>query len=198
MSVKEGVSTQLVIADIFRLLANCFDFPTAERLQAIREISDGLCSVVLNDDEIQSMIATLHEAIDEQELLNAYSAIFIKGGLSLSESHTLRRFDSVSNVSAYYRAFGFSPKSGENPDSIMYELEYLALLLVKTAIAPNAEAKKVSAKAYKDFLTNHVGEFGIALAQRIREGNPGTFFLTVSYLLEAVICKELAREQAEI
>jgi TorA maturation chaperone TorD len=194
MSTKEVVNTRLVVADVFRLLANCFDFPTDDRLQTIVEISSGLSDFELEDEEIQNMIVTLYDAIDKEEMLNAYSTIFIKGGVSLSESHSLSRFNSVSEVSAYYRAFGFSPKTGENPDSIMYELEFLALMLVKIAIAPSGESRKITAKAYKDFLTNHAGEFSIALAQRIREGNPGPFFLTVSYLLEAIMCRELARE----
>lgn len=180
-------------ADLYRLLASCFDFPNEERLNTIKEISEGLSWTGYPHEEIQSMIETLNTSIDKEEILSDYSTIFIKGGVPLNESHTLKKFSSVADVSAFYNAFGFSPKSGENPDSIMYEMEFLALLLVKSVIAPNEEAKEVTQKAYKDFLTEHAGEFALALSKRIREGNAGVYFFSVAYLLEAFIQNELEK-----
>lgn len=191
MTTKQKIDIRLLNADIYRLIANCFDFPTKERLYAIKEISAGLSQTGYPDKEINTMLLTLNESINESEILNDFSLIFIKGGVPLNESNTLRRFSSVADVSAFYNAFGFSPKTGENPDSIMYELEFLALLLLKMTIAPNEEAKEITEKAYRDFLEEHAGEFALALAKRIREGNAGSYFFTVSYLLEAFITQEL-------
>lgn len=194
METKHETHLRLLNADIYRMLANCFDFPIDERLYIIKEISTAISQSGYPNEEIQNMLITLNASIDKDTIVNDYSNIFIKGGVPLSESHTLQRFDSVSDVSAYYNAFGFSPKTGENPDSIMYELEFLALLLLKLVIAPNDEADDVVQKAYVDFLNEHVGEFSRALAQRIREGNAGTYFFTVSYLLEAFINQEAGLE----
>jgi TorA maturation chaperone TorD len=194
MVTEQDMDLRLLNADVYRLLASCFDFPTAERLEAIRDISEKLKQADLPDEEIRATIATLHDAIDSDEILNDYSLIFIKGAVPLSESHTMRKFSSVSDVAAFYSAFGFRPKAGENPDSIMHQLEFLALLLVKDSIAPNEEAKEVTRNAYKEFLKEHTGEFAVALAQRIREGNAGTYFFTVSFLLEAFITQELSAE----
>ena len=191
MRTKEKADKRLLKADIYRLLSICFDFPTKERLFAIKELSAGLSRIGYPDKEIVNIIVTLNEAIIENEIVNDYSVIFIKGGVPLNESHTLQKFSSVSDVNAFYKAFGFSPKSGENPDSMMYELEFLALLLTKSAIAPNEEAKEVTEKAYRDFLEEHTGEFALAMAKRIREGNAGPFYFTVSFLLEALITQEL-------
>lgn len=191
MTTKQKTDIRLLNADMYRLIANCFDFPSKERLYAIKEMAAGLSQTGYPDKEINTMLSTLTEAINESEILNDYSLIFIKGGVPLNESHTLQKFSSVADVSAFYHAFGFSPKTGENPDSIMYELEFLALLLLKMTLAPNEEAKEVCEKAYRDFLEEHTGEFSLALAKRIREGNAGSYFFTVSYLLEAFITQEL-------
>jgi TorA maturation chaperone TorD len=191
MSTKEKTDLRLLKADLFRLLANCFDFPTKERLFAIKELATCLSRIGYPDKEIINILVTLNDSIVESEIVNDYSVIFIKGGVPLNESHTCQKFSSVSDVSAFYKAFGFSPKTGENPDAIMYELEFLALLLVKITIAPNEEAKEITEKAYRDFLEEHAGEFALALAKRIREGSAGSYYFTVSFLLEAFITQEL-------
>ncbi len=191
MTTKSKINIQLLKADIYRLLAICFDFPTKDRLDAIKELAEELCRVEYPDREISNILTTLRDSVNETEIVNDYSAIFIKGGVPLNESNTCQKFNSVSAVSAYYNAFGFSPKSGENPDAIMYELEFLALLLVKMVIAPNAKAKEVTEKAYRNFLEEHAGEFALTLAKRIREGNAGAYFFTVAFLLENFITQEL-------
>jgi TorA maturation chaperone TorD len=193
MKTTKEINTKLLNADVYRLLASCFDFPNEERLFAIREISEGLGNTGYPDNEIQNMILTLRATMDEEEILRDYSVIFIKGGVPLNESHTLKKYNSVADVNAFYSAFGFSPRSGDNPDSIMYELEFLALLLLKYSIAPNQEATEVTEKAYQDFLKDHTAEFAIALSKRIREGNAGPYFLTVAFLLETFIKHELKK-----
>ncbi|MCE3259174.1 MAG: hypothetical protein K0S12_815 [Bacteroidetes bacterium] len=193
MKISNEINTKLIDADVYRLLASCFDFPNEERLFAIGEISEGLGNAGYPDDDIQNMILTLHASMDQSEILRDYSTIFIKGGVPLNESHTLKKFNSVADVNAFYSAFGFSPRSGDNPDSIMYELEFLALLLLKYTIAPNEEAADVTDKAYKDFLKEHTAEFAIALSKRIREGSAGPYFLTVAFLLETFVNQELKK-----
>lgn len=178
-------------ADIYRLLANCFDFPNEEKLHIIKEMAGSLSKSGHPNSEITQMLTTLYQAIDAEEILHDYSLIFIKGGVPLSETHTLQRYNSVTDVNAFYYAFGFQPKSGENPDSIMYELEFLAVLLLKMVIAPDTEAKSITQKAYQDFLVEHTGDFAIALSQKIRQGDAGAFFFAVSHLLEAFIKHEL-------
>jgi len=193
MNHKQMADIRLLNADLFRLIANCFDFPSQDKLFNIREIAAGLKEADYPAGGISNMLQSLLDAMNEEEILNAYSVIFIKGGVPLSETHLLRKYNCVSDVSAFYKAFGFSPRSGENPDSIMYQLEFLALLLVKAAIAPDEEARQITMKAYRDFLSEHTGEFALQLAARIREGQPGAYFLTVSYLLEALIQQELSQ-----
>lgn len=193
MKTTNEMDTKLLDADVYRLLASCFDFPNEERLFAISEISEGLGNTGYPDSEIQNMILTLRASMDKEEILKDYSVIFIKGGVPLNESHTLKKYNSVADVNAFYNAFGFSPRSGDNPDSIMYELEFLALLLLKYNIAPTEEAAEVTEQAYRDFLKDHTAEFATALSRRIRDGNAGPYFLTVAFLLETFINHELEK-----
>lgn len=190
MKTTHALHIELLKADIYRLLANCFDFPTDERLAAIREISDALSQTDYPHPNIKSMIATLNASMDHEQILTGYTVIFIKGGVPLSESHILQKYNSVPDVSAFYRAFGFSARSGDNPDSIMYQLEFLALLLVKMTTAPDEETADIVQEAYGTFLVEHTAEFAIGLAQRIRSGNAGPYFSAVTDLLEAFIRSE--------
>lgn len=198
MKSTPALNIDLLNADIYRLIANCFDFPNQDRLFAIKEMAGGLCKSGHPNPEIANILTTLCQSINDEEILYDYSLIFIKGGVPLSETHTLQRYNSVTDVNAFYYAFGFQPKTGENPDSIMYELEFLAMLLLKAVIAPNEEAQNITQKAYQDFLIEHTAEFAISLAQKIREGNAGTFFFTVSFLLETFIRYELDRNHLTI
>lgn len=191
MSAKPIVNVHLLNADVYRLLANCFDFPSAERLHIVKEMAGGLSKSGHPNEEISNLLVALYQAINDEEILQDYSLIFIKGGVPLSETHTLQKYNSVTDVNAFYYAFGFQPKSGENPDSIMYELEFLAMLLLKMVIAPDTESKSVTQKAYQDFLVEHTGDFAIELSRKIRQGDAGQFFFAVSYLLEAFIKNEI-------
>jgi nitrate reductase assembly molybdenum cofactor insertion protein NarJ len=190
METTDTVHIRLLKADILRVLATCFDFPSVDRLAAISEMATALAQTDYKDQEVRTMISTLAGSIDAEEALNYYSAIFIKGGVPLNETYVLQKFNAVSDVSAFYRAFGFSPKSGDNPDSIMYELEFLALLQVKIAAAPDEEAAEIAQMAYDVFLKEHTSAFSVQLSNRIRAGHCGVYFSTVSHLLETFISRE--------
>jgi len=196
MKTNQMTDTRLMNTDLYRLIANCFDYPDKERLLNIKEMATDLYKAGYPDESINNMLHSLAEAANEDEVLYAFTNIFVKGGVALSETHLLQKYNSVSDANAFYKAFGFSPKTGENPDSIMYQLEFLALLLVKSVIAPDDESRNVTEDAYQKFLEEHTGEFALALAKRLREGEAGPFFLTVSYLLEEFITNELTGDDA--
>ncbi len=196
MKTDRMVDTRLIKGDLYRLIASCFDYPDKERLFNIKQMATNLHKAGYPDENINIMLQSLVEAAKDDEVLYAFTNIFVKGGVALSETHLLQKYNSVSDANAFYKAFGFAPKTGENPDSIMYQLEFLALLLVKSVIAPNEESKSVTEDAYHTFLEEHTGEFALALAKRLREGDAGPFFLTVSYLLEEFITNELTGDDA--
>ncbi|MFZ6012803.1 MAG: TorD/DmsD family molecular chaperone [Bacteroidota bacterium] len=192
MSSKQLFDIKLLKADIYRLLAKCFDFPASEHLTTIRVLADALSQTDYPDTEIRRMVGTLAQVINSDEAVASYSDIFIKGRVPLSETYTLQKFNSVPDVSAFYNAFGFTPKSGDTPDSIMYELEFMALLLVKTSTAPSESAGEICRNAYSNFLTEHLAEFSFKLAKRLRATGTKSFYNTVSLLLERFMRQEVA------
>lgn len=178
---------KLLKADIYRLLAKCFDFPSSDQLSTIRVLADALSRTNYPHTGIKTIVATLAQVIDNDGALADYSNIFIKGRLPLSETYTLQKFNCVPDVTAFYNAFGFSPKTGDTPDSITYELEFMALLLVNASTAPNESAEEVCMKAYLDFLKEHLTEFSLKLSKRLRATSTKSFYNTVSHLLERFI-----------
>jgi TorA maturation chaperone TorD len=133
MSTEQKNDIRLLNADLYRLLANCFDFPSAARLRDIHEISGALAAARYPDKEIQSLLTALNGSMDESRILNDYSLIFIKGGVPLNESHTLQKFSSVSDVHAFYHAFGFTcSASAMNETHLCYLPRDIIFLHMKT------------------------------------------------------------------
>ncbi|MBK7042232.1 MAG: hypothetical protein IPH46_17820 [Bacteroidetes bacterium] len=122
------------------------------------------------------------------------SPIFCQGGVALSETHLLQKYNSVSDANAFYKAFGFAPKTGENPDSIMYQLGF-SHCYGKVLSHLMKKSKSVTEDAYHTFLEESTEDL-LALAKRLREGDADPFFLTVSYLLEEFITNELTGDDA--
>lgn len=76
----------------------------------------------------------------------------------------------MADIAGFYRAFGFEA-SGERPDHVVPELEFLALLLMKEAyarISGDAEGAEVCASARGKFVAQHLGEWLPDFAGRVR------------------------------
>lgn len=76
----------------------------------------------------------------------------------------------MADIAGFYRAFGFEA-SGERPDHVVPELEFLALLLMKEAyarISGDAEGAEVCASARGKFVAQHLGEWLPDFAERVR------------------------------
>jgi TorA maturation chaperone TorD len=70
----------------------------------------------------------------------------------------------LADVCGFYRAFGFEPAaaSGEKPDHLACELEFLAMLLVmagRAAAAGERERQRVTEEAMTLFARDHLGEW---------------------------------------
>ena len=81
----------------------------------------------------------------------------------------------MADIAGFYRAFGFEV-TGERPDHIVPELEFLALLLVKEGFALIAEDRDgagVCAEARGKFVAEHLGRWLPLLGQRARETHGG-------------------------
>lgn len=96
----------------------------------------------------------------------------------------------MADIAGFYRAFGFEA-SGERPDHVVPELEFVALLLMKEAyarISEDAEGAEVCASARGKFIAQHLGEWLPDFAERVRGTEGGE---PVARLVQTVL--ELAR-----
>lgn len=81
----------------------------------------------------------------------------------------------MADIAGFYGAFGFEV-TGERPDHIVPQLEFLALLLVKEAyslIAEDRDGAAICAEARGKFVAEHLGRWLPLLAQRARETEGG-------------------------
>jgi TorA maturation chaperone TorD len=187
----------LIIADIYRLLARCFAYPQDSEIEKTREMVQGLKQMPMNYEFINALLVALEPELNAEELRAEFNRIFIKGGLTITESHTMQKFNAVAEVAAFYSAFGFTPKSGETPDSIMYELEFAAILCLMSAAAKTEEEFNITQEAYNSFLKDHIGDFGVKFADKMLEGDANTFYITAASLLREFILGEMLLLPAE-
>lgn len=180
----------LVKADIYRFLSRGFSYPDKKTVSDLKNICAALIEQNKAESSIIALLKQLLPDIKEDELRAEYSHIFIKGGLAITESHNTTTFSSVSDVSAYYAAFGFIPKTGETPDSIMYELEFAALMMVKIAIAPNEEARSVTEEAYLKFLNEHLAGFAENFSSKMNNGDAAPFYKTLCAMMLLLLQEE--------
>jgi TorA maturation chaperone TorD len=94
----------------------------------------------------------------------------------------------IGDICGFYRAFGFATaaSSGEKPDHIVTELEFVGLLLVMLAEAPDHERAQVVREALGEFADAHVGEW------------LSTFCARLETLAELVLFKDAACALGEL
>jgi TorA maturation chaperone TorD len=97
----------------------------------------------------------------------------------------------IPRVSTFYTVFGLSPKSGEFPDSLPYELEFASILSLKKALARNQDDEDITEEAYKKFLKEHLAEFAKGFYDKVEKLNPNPFYKTMVGFLKDFIEKEV-------
>lgn len=130
-----------------------------------------------------------------------YSRLF---GVSLAATPYETEYDPLASVRkghrladllGFYEAFGFrlSEDAKEFPDHIAVELEFMAVLLLKTAQAQlegREEATAVCREATGKFLADHLGGWGMAFADRVEAATEDMFYRFAARLLRAFIRAE--------
>ncbi|MEW5989903.1 MAG: molecular chaperone TorD family protein [Chloroflexota bacterium] len=111
--------------------------------------------------------------------------------------HVFGQSQDLGDIRGFYEAFGVRPRSGgERPDHAACELEFLALLCLKEAIAlaaADADRRVVCRAAAARFLTDHAGRWLPALAGRIARRAPGSGYAAAAVVARTVVADH-ARE----
>lgn len=106
-----------------------------------------------------------------------------------------RKGHRLADLVGFYEAFGFRLADGgkEFPDHIAVELEFMALLLLKTAQAQVEaweEARTICVEATGKFLADHLGGWGVAFADRVEAVTVDPFYRRAARLLRGFLLAE--------
>lgn len=109
--------------------------------------------------------------------------------------HVFGQSQELGDIRGFYEAFGVRPRTGgERPDHVACELEFLALLALKEAIAvagADDERRSLCREATRSFLQDHPGRWVRALAARIGQRAPDS-----GYAAAAMIAATMLGEHA--
>ncbi len=115
--------------------------------------------------------------------------------------HVFGQSQELGDIRGFYEAFGVRPRpGGERPDHIACELEFLALLSLKEAIAVAAgdeERLGLCRRATSSFLQDHPGRWVRALAARVAQRAPDSGYAGAAGIA-ATILGEHALEMGAI
>lgn len=146
----------------WRMTALLFECPSDEWK---REVAN-LASEVGNKD---LKMAADHAQSEGSEGL--YHATFGPGGPAPPREVTYRSWVQpgylLAELSAFYDAFAYKPKTPDVPDHVAVEAGFIAYLKLKTAFATaggDTEAATVSAEAAEKFVSDHITKYAEKLA----------------------------------
>ncbi len=177
-------------ADLLRVFSACFSYPNEQTIQDIRHLSAELQTNTTLLPEIQNLLEFLPKYLRPTHLEKEYSELFIQGGVPLSETAYNPSIDIYSELAAYYQAFGVQPTSGDAPDTLPYELEFLGVLCIKIALAKTTEQREVSYNAYRTFIQTHLFPLVNKLHQRLTNNFPNATYTWVTEFLKQFLHRE--------
>jgi len=200
----EALDRALARADVYRVLAAVFrdpDDPGADdelELRTLRSAARRLGSSVrpaawaaIRRIEPRGARAAEHRAIFGHVVAHGCPPYETEFG----RRHVFGQSQELGDIRGFYEAFGVRPRrGGERPDHIACELEFMALLALKEAIAVAAAddlRQQVCLDATRHFLQDHPGRWVRAFAARIAQRAPDS-----GYAAAAAISATLVGEHA--
>ncbi|MBI2485970.1 MAG: molecular chaperone TorD family protein [Deltaproteobacteria bacterium] len=191
MTLSKDKIDSFIKADIYRVLSKGFSYPDEKNISEMKSIIEELFSYTHLDGSIYHFLEGVLSSIEIGEIQKEYSRLFLKGTIPTCESSYNLSFDVIPNVSAFYTAFGLTPKSGESPDSLPYELEFVSILSLKTVLAQNQDDKDITKDAYEKFLNEHLVEFVKRFSDKVEEAEPNLFYKTIAEFLKNLVEGEI-------
>jgi TorA maturation chaperone TorD len=113
-------------------------------------------------------------------------------------SHVFQQAQELADLQGWYAAFGLErrPDVHERVDHIGFECEFAGFLLRKEAYflesRDEAQAKRVR-HAYRGFLRDHLGRFGMAVTTRLEQIDRGSFYGELASLCRRLLAAECDR-----
>ncbi len=194
-------------AFVYRFLSLAFSYPQEEGLEVLRGSRRDL-STSLEVLEIDFDPASLEVLLDPgqgclQELQGEHNRLFATTAAapcretSYEADQTVRRAVELADISGFYQAFGLHLAASLEPDSLVAQLEFMALLLQKQLYArreQDEEGQQVCSQALESFLHDHLGRWYGLFALRLRGATEEPWYLKSSELLSAFMDGEIGTQ----
>ena len=197
--------TLLERATLYRLLAQCFSYPSSESKKSILAALSKLRST---QDYKYLGLEKLRRAWHDAEigsLLEEYSRLFLgNNACAMRETaygdgrRIAGRATELADINGFYQAFQLGPtdENPDLPDHLICELEFVSLLLVKHAYARERRAKaqeRIVRTALNTFLEDHLGRWVSALGTALLECSPSRPYREAARVLDRLIHTECKR-----
>lgn len=178
--------THIWRSDVYRLLALCLDFPSESILAEVKMLMEDLIEFADHSKEILSELRSL-QAAGVSGLEEEHMRLFVtltECPPSEGSYHMAERGPIISDVTAFYQAFGFrSVETKGPPDAMKMELGFMHFMCLKTANLRGEEGFEVVLKAQRSFLDDHLGRWASIFADKLVETSSNDFFVKVAILL---------------
>ena len=202
----QAVDRALARADAYRLLAALFRDPDDPVIEGQPRLADlGAALRRLGSPGDPSAWAAARRIARRDARAAEHRSIFghvVAHGCPPYETefgrrHVFGQSQELGDIRGFYEAFGVRPRAGgERPDHVACELEFLALLALKEAIAiagEDEQRRQLAREAARSFLQDHPGRWVRALAARIAQRAPDSGYAGVA-TIAATVLDEHARE----
>ena len=203
------VDIHLGRSSVYSLLALAYAYPTAERLQRLREdVAEDVGELgkgVVTPEIVGPVLE--HLALPIETLQRDYALVFTHTvspdcptyESAFSARDIFQQAQTMADVAGFYSAFGLKVggRERERADHITAELEFMSFMALKLAYAieyMGPEQVEIALDTQRTFLRDHLGRWGGSLGQRTAstaQGQP--LYRAVGELLESWIDEECRR-----
>lgn len=163
MKTKSQQSELLKEAAKWRLLSLFFECPGGDWFAQVTDLA-----AEVDDVELKQAAEYARKEAGE----GLYHAIFGPGGPAPPREVTYRSWVQpgylLSELSSFYNAFSYEPKTHETPDHIAVETGFVAYLRLKELYAlecGDTENAEITAKASQTFLDDHLSKYAEKIAK---------------------------------
>ncbi len=192
------------LAALWRLVSLGFAPPTAETVAEVELLAESILELERSPEVDEVLAAARGPSI---EVLAAQFHGLFGGTVRVSpyegsyELDPIRQGRQMSDIAAFYRAFGASPDgpAAERPDHVGCELEFLAFLeLRRLAAVESGDDVQLLDDIGASFLRDHAGRWLPAFFSDVRQSAvDAPFYLALAALGARLIVEELERRGIE-
>lgn len=194
----------LARAATYRLLSLTFAYPTPDRLAELHSAAE-VAEVAANliDSATAAAVHDVQESLRKMahgDLEPLYQRTFTLSynedcpiyETAFSARHIFQQTQQQADIAGFYRAFGVNP-TGDRPDHLALEVEFLYLLTLKEAVARDRDEPEnvaICRSAQRSFVRDHLARWAPQIAGRIAVAGRGTLYEAAARLLRALVARE--------